>query len=158
MSVARNAIGKVAWRKGDKRAKEWVSQQRAEEASFYGAVYGQQNTAHGVATSMATDVNYDIGSNTLGLTESEDGAAKAAKALKDTRDQYGPIYLPMTRGGTEDATTWTLDESAMDAWVSANSSPGGSYNWWEKARVVSAAVDEWHTLWGTTGADFNAAS
>jgi len=39
MGIARNAHGKVAYLKGDKRAKDWVLQQRKAEFAFYDSVY-----------------------------------------------------------------------------------------------------------------------
>lgn len=48
---------------------------------------------------------------------------------------------------TDDTTTWAaVAESGLDAWTTANATKGATYLWWEKAKDLSAAVGDWHTV------------
>lgn len=134
---------------------------RTHEQTFYGAVNTSRATALAVATSMADTAGWDItGGSAYGLTDGGEGAAKALATAATARDATasgspGSGYA-VASGRAQDTsstadgwkTIWTLNETSMEAWTTANDSVAGATSlWWVKARDVTLAVDAWHTKW-----------
>lgn len=46
----------------------------------------------------------------------------------------------------------------MNAWKTNNGTKGAAWLWWEKATVLTSAMDVWWTAWGTDSAQMTAGS